>query len=319
MLDTLAPPDGYQMETVPCYTCGSEDHEEFIFGQDDLTGKPGTFRFVTCNSCGLTYQTPRIVLDQIPDYYDDNYIAHRKQSNWGMLTPFYNWAMSKHDREKIKICKRHQQLDSSSEVLDVGCAVGSFLSLLMQQTGCRGTGIDFKDLSPAMKESGIEFHCGLFYEADLSDRRFDLITMWHFLEHDYDPLQSLSTAHRVLKDDGLLVIEVPRLDSRTFSLFGERWPGLQAPQHTVVLDRDNLLRWMDQTGYEVVEYLPWGAFPAYFYLFAGSIFKILKGRGVNLGRWMLPYFLGQLLCSPILLFEKQLNLSMQTVICRKRP
>jgi len=66
----------------------------------------------------------------------------------------------------------------------------------------------------------------------------------------------------------------------------------------------------------VVEYLPYGAFPAYFYLFAGTAFKLLKGRGLNLSKAIYPYFLGQLLLLPLLLFERKLNLAMQTVICK---
>jgi SAM-dependent methyltransferase len=141
--------------------------------------------------------------------------------------------------------------------------------------------------------------------------------MWHFLEHDYDPMRSLATAHRVLKPGGTLVIEVPRLDSRTFSWFGDRWPGLQAPQHTVLYDRAALVRAMTSSGFDVVEYLPYGAFPAYFYLFTGAAFRLLKGRGLNLDKAIIPYFVGQLLTLPLLAFEKRLNLAMQTVVCRR--
>jgi hypothetical protein len=110
---------------------------------------------------------------------------------------------------------------------------------------------------------------------------------------------------------------VPRLDSTTFRLYGDRWPGLQAPQHTVLLDRAALLRLVRAAGLEVVDYLPFGAFPAYFYLFTGAAFRLLRGRGLNVARAMLPYFLGQLLLAPVLLFERRLNLAMQTVVCRK--
>jgi len=72
-------------------------------------------------------------------------------------------------------------------------------------------------------------------------------------------------------------------------------------------------------GLDVVDYLPYGAFPAYFYLFAGVAFKLLRGRGLDLGKAIYPYFAGQLLLSPVLLFERQLNLAMQTVICRRSP
>jgi SAM-dependent methyltransferase len=141
--------------------------------------------------------------------------------------------------------------------------------------------------------------------------------MWHFLEHDYDPVRSVQTAWRVLKPGGTLVIEVPRLDSRTFGWFGDRWPGLQAPQHTVLFDRQSLLRLVGDRGFEVVEYLPYGAFPAYFYLFTGTAFRLLRGRGLDLDRAILPYFLGQVLTLPMMLFERRLNLAMQTVVCRR--
>ena len=116
-----------------------------------------------------------------------------------------------------------------------------------------------------------------------------------------------------------MVIEVPRLDSLTWRLYRERWPGLQAPQHTVLLSRASLLDMMARAGLEVIDYRPYGAFPPYFYLFAGAAFKFLKGRGLNLDRAMLPYFLGQFLLSPLLLIERRLNLAMQTVICRPAP
>jgi 2-polyprenyl-3-methyl-5-hydroxy-6-metoxy-1,4-benzoquinol methylase len=225
--------------------------------------------------------------------------------------------MGRLDAAKERIVTRYAALDAGTEVLDVGCAAGSFLQRLRRRHGVRATGLDFKDLSSSRSLEGIQFHCGLFYEAPLERGRFDLITMWHFLEHDYDPACSLRTALRLLRPGGSLIIEVPRLDSRTFKWFGRRWPGVQAPQHTVLLDRERLLRLVQNGGFEVVEYLPYGAFPAYFYLFTGVAFCMLRGRGLNLRRAIFPYFTGQLLAAPFLLFERQLNLAMQTVVCRR--
>jgi 2-polyprenyl-3-methyl-5-hydroxy-6-metoxy-1,4-benzoquinol methylase len=58
--------------------------------------------------------------------------------------------------------------------------------------------VDFKDLSRASVARGVDFRCGLFYEQDFGAERFDLITMWHFLEHDYDPRAPLRSARDVL-------------------------------------------------------------------------------------------------------------------------
>jgi SAM-dependent methyltransferase len=305
-------------ENIPCYLCGSEAAQDFISGEDDLTGKPGRFRFQRCAGCGFVYQRPRLRIEHIKPWYDDEYIAHRKKTDWGWMTPLYRRAMDRHDRAKAAIVSRYVGLGPQSDVLDGGCGAGTFLLKLRALYGVRAAGIDFKDLSALPGFDQIEFRCGLFYEQAFGDRRFDLITMWHFLEHDYDPLRTLRHARSLLSRDGRLIVEVPRLDSISFTLFGNRWPGLQAPQHTALYTRDSLLAAIGKAGLEIVDYLPYGAFPAYFYLFAGAAFKILRGRGLNLDRAIVPYFLGQALLSPLLLFERRLNLAMQTVVCRAR-
>jgi SAM-dependent methyltransferase len=312
-----AHPQADVFEAVACYYCGDTACTRLVTAQDDLTGKPGDFRFVTCNSCGLAYQAPRIRIEHIGEWYDGEYIAHRKKTNWGPLTWFYNRAMEKHDRDKDRLVSRYCRLTADSRVLDVGCGAGTFLARIAQRYQSHVSGVDFKDLSHLPSFQRFRFHCGLFYEQELDDDVFDLVTMWHFLEHDYDPLRTLATARRILKPEGRLVVEVPRLDSVSFRLFKERWPGLQAPQHTVLYTKAMLLKFVERAGLELVEYLPYGAFPPYFYLFAGTAFKLLKGKGLNLGRAIYPYFLGQIALSPILLFERRLNLAMQTVICRR--
>ncbi|HTE47153.1 MAG TPA: class I SAM-dependent methyltransferase [Gemmatimonadaceae bacterium] len=312
-------PASSQLENVACYLCGSESAQPFLFAEDDLTGKPGRFSFVTCTRCGLRYQNPRLTIQHIKSYYDSEYIAHRKKSDWGVLSGFFEWVMDRHDRQKDALVSKFMKLDAKSDVLDVGCAVGTFLRKVHTCHGARVTGVDFADLRANPALAGVDFRCGLFYEQDFGATRFDLITMWHYLEHDYDPMRTLATARDLLKSDGRLIIEVPRLDSTTFRLYGDRWPGLQAPQHTVLFDRDRLLAAVTAADLEVVDYLPYGAFPAFFYFFAGAAFKILRGKGLNLSRAIYPYFLGQVLFSPILAFEKQLNFAMQTVVCRRRP
>jgi 2-polyprenyl-3-methyl-5-hydroxy-6-metoxy-1,4-benzoquinol methylase len=310
-------PPAADFERVACYLCGTTACDPFLEAEDDLTGKPGRFTFVTCRGCGLRYQNPRLTVERIGAYYDDEYIAHRKKSDWGVLTGFFNWVMDRHDRQKDALVSRYVALSRDSEVLDVGCAVGTFLQKVRVRHGAAVTGVDFKDLRAHPSLTGVEFHCGLFYDQPLAPGRFDLVTMWHFLEHDYDPMRTLETARNVLKPDGRLVIEVPRLDSLTFRMYRDRWPGVQAPQHTVLYDRESLLRAVRQAGFEVVDYLPYGAFPAFFYFFAGAAFKVLKGRGLNLSKAIYPYFLGQVLFAPVLAFERQLNFAMQTVVCRR--
>lgn len=313
----LGPPPPSAMEWVACYGCGGTSRSPFTTAEDDLTGKPGTFTFVRCRDCDLVYQCPRPDAAHVRPYYDEDYISHRRRTDWGPLTPLVERAMSTHDRRKVALVRAHAPLGPGSAALDVGCGSGTFLARLRAETGARVTGVDWVDLRhlPWMKD--VDFRCGRF-DAQAFDRRFDLITLWHFLEHDYDPRRTLAATRDLLAPDGRLVVEVPRLDSTTWRLFRGRWPGLQAPQHTVLFTRETLLRFVEEAGLEVVAWNPWGAMPAYFYLFCGVAFGLLRGRGLDVGRWLAPYFAGQALLWPVLLLEKHLNLAMQTVVARRR-
>jgi hypothetical protein len=121
----LAPPSAPAtfFETVACYVCGATEHDSFITAEDDLGGTPGTFRFVRCSRCALAYQNPRVALEHIAAYYDDQYIAHRRKRDWGVLTPLFERAMNKLDADKDAIVSRYVTLRADSQVLDVGCAV----------------------------------------------------------------------------------------------------------------------------------------------------------------------------------------------------
>lgn len=312
----LKNPPHYRFETVSCYCCGSEESSHFLTAEDDLTGKEGFFNYVKCSECGLVYQNPRIPINQIPEFYDSEYIAHRKKKDWGILTPLYEHAMSKHDRDKDKLVSKYIKVNKDSKILDVGCAVGTFLLHMHKKYKCSISGVDFKEDLTYPGFEKISFYQGLFYEQAIAEKQFDLITMWHFFEHDYDPNQSLQMAKKSMKDDGLLIIEVPRLDSLTFKLFKHKWPGVQAPQHTALYDKKSLLSILEKNGLEVTAYLPYGAFPPYFYIFTGTYFTFI-GKKLNLDKIIFPYFLGQFILSPVLWFKNKLNLSMQTVVCRK--
>ena len=318
MIDTRQAPPQSQFETPVCLQCGASAVTPFIEAEDDLGGRPGRFQFVRCQECSLVYQSPRLSSEHLGVFYDEEYIAHRKKTDWGVLTPLYDWAMGKHDRDKLALVRNFQSLSDRSRVLDIGCGAGTFLAKVATETGAACCGVDFKDLSHLPWMASLEFRQGTLSQQNFGERRFDLITMWHFLEHDYTPLETLQRARDLLTADGKLVIEVPRLDSLSFRLYGNRWPGLQAPQHTMLFDAQTLPNMLEKAGLRVRHQLAYGAFPSYFYLFCGLAFKLLRGRGLNLSKAIYPYFVGQLLLTPVLLFERHLNLAMQTVVCEKK-
>ena len=234
------------------------------------------------------------------------YIAHRKKKDCP-LTGFFNWAMDRHDREKNKIVSRFVRLDEWSDVLDVGCAVGTFLQKMRARYGARATGVDFKDLSASPTLAGVDFRCGLFYEQDFGDKRFDLVTMWHFLEHARSDAHAVDRA-RFAEARRAPGHQVPRLDSTTFRLYGDRWPGLR--RRTTMLRPHDVPARDGQVGARCVEYLPYGAFPA-FSISSPARVQMLRGRGSASPR-DLSVFLGQTSSRPA-------RVEKSSTACRRSP
>ena len=66
--------------------------------------------------------------------------------------------------------------------------------------------------------------------------------MWHSLEHLYEPIPTLNEVKRILKDDGLLVIAVPNVDSFAAKVFKENWYQLEIPIHLIAFSPDSITR-----------------------------------------------------------------------------
>ena len=283
------------------------------------TGKPGTFQFVSCHGCGLAYQNPRVSLDHIKAYYDDEYIAHRK-SELGRADAAFERAMDKLDAAKDQlVVALRRRSTPSSEVLDVGCGVGTFLQRLRDATASTVAGVDFKDLSRTRRSTASSSTAASSTKrrSRIALRsRHDVALPRARLRSAAQPAHGAARAEagRHAGDRGA----APRQPH--VPLFGDRWPGLQAPQHTVLYDASTSLRARRRAGFEVVDYLPYGAFPAYFYLFTGAAFRLLKGRGLNLQARHRPVLRRPAADSRrSSLFERHLNLAMQTVVCRRPP
>jgi hypothetical protein len=85
-----------------------------------------------------------------------------------------------------------------------------------------------------------------------------------------------------------------------------------------MFDKAHFLKMVEESGFEIVEYLPWGAFPPFFYLYFGFFFKVNNGKGIELNNHFWPYAFFTILFTPLQLLQRWLNLSMQTVILKKK-
>jgi SAM-dependent methyltransferase len=120
---------------------------------------------------------------------------------------------------------------SGMDLLDVGSGDGDFLRRALR-SGYRAVGqeINAEAVASAQK-AGVDVRLGELDEVAFPPASFDVVRLWHVLEHVPDPVRTLKTVHGLLRPNGLLVLGVPDFASPARRLFGVRWSGLQLPYH----------------------------------------------------------------------------------------
>jgi SAM-dependent methyltransferase len=137
-------------------------------------------------------------------------------------------------------------------LLDVGCGSGTLLGLLKQR-GFRGMGVDFsaEAAKVAEAENGVRVVVGSLGEAAFPDQSFDVVTLFHVMEHVTNPREVLAEVFRILRPNGAIVLQVPNIDSWQFKLFGAKWYGLDIPRHVIDYSKDAILRLLTNSGFVV--------------------------------------------------------------------
>ncbi len=213
------------VESPDCPLCSSSSARTLFIARDRLVGRPGEFPVVRCTSCGLVFLRPRPSSSVLGSFYPDTYYPLDQQPSReafavaeGLLARVIEWG-------------RRQRLQVPS-ILDIGCGTGLFLHLA-HEAGLYVRGIELSDsaVEYARARYGLDVHHGTLKNAELPDESFDIVTMWHVLEHLPNPVEALRRVARVLRPGGLLLLGVPNIDSIEARIFGRRWFSLDAPRH----------------------------------------------------------------------------------------
>jgi 2-polyprenyl-3-methyl-5-hydroxy-6-metoxy-1,4-benzoquinol methylase len=138
------------------------------------------------------------------------------------------------------------------KALDVGCGNGAHL-LLLKRLGWEVSGFDLSDhTAPEVRAAGIKVLTGRLEDLSSLQGRFELITMWHVLEHVDDPLAILRWLRQMLAPHGILMLEFPNSDSLAARLFGRNWIAYDLPRHLSHYTPMTARRMLRAAGMEVV-------------------------------------------------------------------
>ncbi len=204
----------------PCPNCKSRENT--------LKIKEEEFLIVRCKSCGLTF------LLNPPDesvIYEDYYQIEFKGDDYREDSPFAHLReIYEINEQRTEFIKKFASLAEDFKILDIGCGSGLFLKSC-KDVGIQGEGIDVS--GNALKFARDEFGLNVYNKTtdDLINekKKYDMITMWHVLEHIMEPTVELSKIKELLSPNGYLMIEVPNLNSIKFKLSGKKWKGGNHP------------------------------------------------------------------------------------------
>jgi SAM-dependent methyltransferase len=232
------------METVPCPLCWANDAALLWQMPDRLQVFPGDFSLVRCCTCGLLRTNPR--------------------PSWGELSAAYAAGRYRMPGEvggeaicgpaiKPLVHRITAFSQRPGRALDVGCGVGE-LMVALRQGGWTVQGVepDATLARQAREQRGLDVFVGDLAAAAFPGEHFDLVVLWHVLEHLPEPLATLLEARRLLRPGGVVVVGVPNAASLQARALGRYWAGYDVPWHLSHFSPETLERLMGQAGLSVV-------------------------------------------------------------------
>jgi SAM-dependent methyltransferase len=231
----------------PCPNCSSHD------ARVRFVEEP--FRVLRCRLCGLTYLGNPPPEDALYEgYYDASTMQaadYRAASPDPRLRELF--AINQQRAERVA------KLADGGRLLDVGCGRGQFVwSAAAAGFDAQGIDVSERAVAWARDELGVQAQARTLEEVAAEGEQFDVITLWHVLEHFADPYAALRLVWQALKPGGWCVVEVPNLYSLKFVLSRTKWEGGNHPlYHRTFFSAQTLRLGFDRAGFERVQRMRW--------------------------------------------------------------
>ena len=205
-----------------------------------------TFRIERDEKTGVLATRP--IPGNLSSYYEaKNYRSHGSQQK-GLVDYIYSSAKALRTNSKRKLVEKHH--NSFDSVLDIGCGDGAFLSVFDDK---RILGVE-----PSARARELCATKGLEIVPSINDvnATFDVITLWHVLEHLPNLKEDLNAINSLLSEEGRLFIAVPNCKSWDAEHYGEFWAGYDVPRHVWHFDKESLEGILVNAGFEIAAYEP---------------------------------------------------------------
>lgn len=194
---------------------------------------------------------PQPSLDNLGKYYESvTYISHTD----GNKTLFEKaYQMVKNIALKNKLSLINDLSKNKGKILDIGAGVGDFLATA-HQNGWQTVGVEPNDKARAIAEKkGVTF---IEKTENLPDNSFDIITMWHVLEHVPALENQIMELKRLVKPNGTIIIAVPNFKSFDAVYYQEYWAAYDVPIHLWHFSKTAIKLLFEKHNIRLVKVLP---------------------------------------------------------------
>jgi 2-polyprenyl-3-methyl-5-hydroxy-6-metoxy-1,4-benzoquinol methylase len=218
------------METIQnCYCCGKSDFRLYTEAKDNYS--TATFKIVQCNNCHFIFTNPRPTIEEIGMYYTSpDYMSHQSHSK-GLVQSIYRYARNYMMRKKLALIQNTVGKQNDFSLLDFGCGTGDFLGFIKQNNiFAEGVEPDEQAREVAKTVNKIDTY-SIDSSKNIEKGKFDVITLWHVLEHIHDLHNQIDYFNSWLKPNGKLIIAVPNIESYDAAKYGKYWDALDVPRH----------------------------------------------------------------------------------------
>jgi SAM-dependent methyltransferase len=209
------------------------------------------FRVVECARCGLLRLDPQPPPAELGQYYPSGYWFAPDSSAAARLEEAYRRFVL---RDHVSFAARViRESGARGPLLDAGCGGGLFLGM-MRERGFRVLGLDYSAEAAAIawRRQQAPSVCAMLDAAPFAAGSLGAISMYHVLEHLYDPRAYLEAARDLLEPEGRLIVQVPNASCWQFRLLGGSWNGIDVPRHLFDYRARDLERLLETSGFRVL-------------------------------------------------------------------
>lgn len=221
-----------------CPACGANRIQPVLKAKD-FTVTGSLFEVWECGACTLRFTQAVPTEENIGSYYrSDSYISHTN-TNKGLINRLYHLVRNYTLKRKRKLLQTASGRNTG-QLLDLGAGTGVFASF-MQQSGWQVIGLE---PDPETRQRAREINNISLLETSqlfqLPAASFDVITLWHVLEHVHRLHDYLAQLHQLLKPGGVLLIAVPNYTAADAAYYQENWAAYDVPRHLYHFSPDSM-------------------------------------------------------------------------------